>query len=88
VSKLATKSHKVSFEQAASVLVAALTALQRSSRQKERFNRFGEVLINSAAGGVGTFAVQIAKSLGAEVTGVSSTKKCGHGSLDRRGSLD
>ena len=71
--ELATKPRNVSFEQAASVPVAALTALQ-GLRDKGKIQPDQRVLINGAAGGVGTFAVQIAKSLGAEVTGVCSTK--------------
>ena len=72
-SAFATKPSKVSFEQAASVPVAGLTALQ-GFRDKARLQPGQRVLINGAAGGVGTFAVQIAKTLGAEVTGVCSTK--------------
>jgi NADPH:quinone reductase-like Zn-dependent oxidoreductase len=63
----------VSFEQAASVPVAALTALQ-GFRDKAQLQLGQKVLINGAAGGVGTFAVQIAKTFGAEVTGVCSTR--------------
>jgi NADPH:quinone reductase-like Zn-dependent oxidoreductase len=72
-SAFTTKPGKVSFEQAASVPVAALTALQ-GFRDKAQLQPGQKVLINGAAGGVGTFAVQIAKTLGAEVTGVCSTK--------------
>src|SRR5215213_7914451 len=72
-SAFATKPSKVSFEQAASVPVAALTALQ-GFRDKAQLQPGQKVLINGAAGGVGTFAVQIAKTLGAEVTGVCSTR--------------
>jgi NADPH:quinone reductase-like Zn-dependent oxidoreductase len=72
-SAFATKPNKVSFEQAASVPVAGLTALQ-GFRDKAQLQPGQKVLINGAAGGVGTFAVQIAKTLGAEVTGVCSTR--------------
>ncbi len=72
-SELITKPEGVTFEQAACVNVAALTALQ-SLRDKGRVRPGQKVLINGAAGGVGTFAVQIAKWLGAEVTGVCSTR--------------
>jgi NADPH:quinone reductase-like Zn-dependent oxidoreductase len=72
-SALAIKPDNVSFEQAASVPVAALTALQ-GFRDKAQLQPGQKVLINGAAGGVGTFAVQIAKTFGAEVTGVCSTR--------------
>jgi len=62
----------VTFEQAASVPIAALTALQ-GLRDKGHIQPGQRVLVNGAAGGVGTFAVQIAKSFGAHVTGVCST---------------
>ena len=72
-SNLAMKPDNVTFEQAASVPVAALTALQ-GLRNKGQIQPGQRVLINGAAGGVGTFAVQIAKWLGADVTGVCSTR--------------
>jgi NADPH:quinone reductase-like Zn-dependent oxidoreductase len=72
-SGLALKPENVSFEQAASSPVAGLTALQ-GLRDKGRIQPGKKVLINGAAGGVGTFAVQIAKSFGADVTGVCSTR--------------
>ena len=63
----------VSFEEAASLPIAAITALQ-ALRDKGKIEPGQKVLINGASGGVGTFAVQIAKSMGAEVTGVCSTR--------------
>jgi NADPH:quinone reductase-like Zn-dependent oxidoreductase len=71
--KLALKPEKVSSEQAAAVPIAGLTALQ-GLRDKGCLQPGQKVLINGAAGGIGTFAVQIAKSFGANVTGVCSTK--------------
>jgi NADPH:quinone reductase-like Zn-dependent oxidoreductase len=72
-SKIVMKPANVTFEQAASVNVAGLTALQ-GLRDKGKVQPGSKVLINGAAGGVGTFAVQIAKSFGAHVTGVCSTR--------------
>ena len=71
--RLATKPASVSFEQAASAPVAALTALQ-GLRDKGLIRPGQKVLINGASGGVGTFAVQIAKAFGADVTGVCSAR--------------
>ncbi len=70
---LAMKPANVSFEQAASAPIAAITALQ-ALRDKGKIEPGQKVLINRASGGVGTFAVRIAKSFGAEVTGVCSTR--------------
>ena len=72
-STLVMKPDNVTFEQAASAPVAAFTVLQ-GLRDKGQIQPGQKVLINGAAGGVGTFAVQIAKSFGADVTGVCSTR--------------
>ena len=72
--KLAPKPVNLSFEQAAAVPVSGSTALQ-AVRDRARVRAGEKVLVIGASGGVGSFAVQIAKALGAEVTGVASTAK-------------
>jgi NADPH:quinone reductase-like Zn-dependent oxidoreductase len=72
--KLAAKAANLSFEQAAVVPISGLTALQ-AVRDSGKVQTGQKVLIIGASGGVGTFAVQIAKSFGAKVTGVCSTTK-------------
>ena len=70
---VALKPANLTFEQAASMNIAGITALQ-AVRDKGKVQPGQTVLINGASGGVGTFAVQIAKSFGADVTGVCSTR--------------
>lgn len=72
-SRLVLKPASISFAQAASIPIAGLTALQ-ALRDVGHLKPTHNVLINGAAGGVGTFAVQLAKSMGARVTGVCSTR--------------
>jgi NADPH:quinone reductase-like Zn-dependent oxidoreductase len=72
--KIARKPHAVSFERAAATPLAGITALQ-GIRDVGGLHSGQRILINGASGGVGSFAVQIAKALGADVTGVCSTAK-------------
>src|SRR5207245_9463902 len=80
-SKLARKPENVTFEQAASVPIAGLTALQGLRRgglgEKGQIPPGQKVLINGAAGGVGTFGGEVAKSVGASVPGVCRPRKRG-----------
>ena len=70
---IAPKPANITFEQAASVAIAGVTAIE-ALRDKGQVKPGDKVLINGASGGVGTFAVQIAKAMGAEVSGVCSTR--------------
>jgi NADPH:quinone reductase-like Zn-dependent oxidoreductase len=73
-SKLAPKPSNLTFEQAAAVAISGLTALQ-GLRDHARVRPGQLVLVIGASGGVGSYAVQLAKAFGAEVTGVASTAK-------------
>jgi len=79
---LAPKPRNLTFEQAAAVPIAGLTALQ-GLRDKGQVKAGQRVLVYGAGGGVGTFAVQIAKALGAQVTAVTGHRKTGPCARDR-----
>ena len=80
---LLAKPSNLTLEQAAAVGDSAFTALN-AVRDQGKVQPGQRVVINGASGGVGTFAVQIAKSFGADVTGVCSTKNAGDGPIDWR----
>ena len=81
--KLAPKPANLTFEQAAAIAISGLTALQ-ALRDVAHVQAGQTVLVIGASGGVGTYAVQVAKALGAHVTGVASTSKLDLVRADRR----
>ncbi len=81
--KLAPKPANLTFEQAAAIAISGLTALQ-ALRDVAKVQAGQKVLVIGASGGVGTYAVQVAKAFGAHVTGVAQHVEAGPGAGDRR----